>query len=104
VRVNPWSGNLPPTANAGPDQFIASDNFPVTAMLNGIAGDPNPGQTLTCRWTQVGGPSATITSPNSCITTVSVPFAPLGVTFRLTVSDPCGRTATDEVVVKTNFP
>jgi hypothetical protein len=104
VTVNAWSGNLSPTANAGLDQFISSDSFPVTATLNGTAGDPNPGQTLTCRWTQVGGPAATINSPNSCTTTVSAPFAPLGVTFRLTVSDPCGRIATDEVVVTTNFP
>ena len=81
------SGNSAPTAAASADQTVAEG---VTVQLDGSASsDPN-GDTLTYLWTQIGGPTVTL----SDITAVSPSFiAPSGLstnallTFSLTVND-----------------
>lgn len=59
----------PPIANAGPDQnlFLASGGGPVNVNLNGTGSfDPQPGPSpLTFTWTQVGGPTVTLSNPNA---------------------------------------
>ncbi|MBI3951712.1 MAG: HYR domain-containing protein [Acidobacteria bacterium] len=95
--------NNPPTANAGSDQSYVVTSFPATLPLNGSGSDPDSGQTVTCQWVQTGGPTATINSPNSCGTTVSVPTVG-GYTFQLTATDSCGVAVTDQVTIAVAEP
>jgi hypothetical protein len=53
---NNSSNNSPPVANTGVNQTV---NENATVMLNGIASDPNPGDSLTYSWIQTAGPAAT---------------------------------------------
>ena len=61
--------NIPPVANAGPDQTIT---LPLnSATLSGSGSDAD-GTVVSYKWTKLSGPSSgTITSANSAITTVS---------------------------------
>jgi hypothetical protein len=92
--------NTAPTANAGPDQFV---NEGALVTLSGSSSDPNPGQTLTFTWTQTGGPPVTLTGANTATPTFTAPPVPEGacqvLTFKLTVTDPCGGIAMDTVTV-----
>ena len=68
VTVNP-AGNIPPTANAGPDQTITLPTNTVTLSGSGTDADGNITAYL---WTKISGPTAgTITNPNSATTTVT---------------------------------
>lgn len=90
--------NNPPTVNAGPDQSYVVTSFPAIIPLNGSGSDPDSGQTITCQWTQISGPTATINDPNACMSTVTV--TTVGVyTFQLTVTDSCGVAVTDQVTI-----
>lgn len=64
------AGNLPPTANAGPNQTITLPTSTVT--LAGSGTDPDAGTVVAYLWTQISGPTAgTITNPTSAGTTVT---------------------------------
>jgi bacterial leucyl aminopeptidase len=77
-------GNLPPTANAGPDQSVATGTL---VTLSGSGSDPDGGPgPLTFAWSQVSGPSATINNATQATATVTPGTAGTYV-FRLTVSD-----------------
>lgn len=93
-------GNLPPTANAGADQTVAAG---ATVTLSGGGSDPDGGPSpLTYAWTQVAGPSVTITSPAQA--TASATLAAAGAyTFRLTVADGAAN-ASDDVLVTAQAP
>jgi leucyl aminopeptidase len=93
-------GNLPPTANAGADQTVAAG---ATVTLSGGGSDPDGGPSpLTYAWTQVAGPSVTIT--NAAQATASATLATAGAyTFRLTVGDGAA-TASDDVGVTAQAP
>ncbi|MBK8494111.1 MAG: T9SS type A sorting domain-containing protein [Chitinophagaceae bacterium] len=68
ITVNAAS-NIPPTANAGPDQTITLPTN--TVSLSGTGTDPD-GNITAWLWTKVSGPAAgTITNPNSAATTVT---------------------------------
>ncbi len=89
-------GNQTPIANAGPDQNVGVN---ATVALNGSAssdpdGGPNP---LTYAWTQVSGPSATITNPTSATASFVASSAGTYV-FQLQVSDGAAS-ATDTVSI-----
>jgi hypothetical protein len=92
--------NAAPTANAGPDQAVSEG---ATVTLMSLSTDPDPGQTVTCMWMQTGGPSVTLSDPNSCTTTFTAPVAPAGgclvLMFQLKVTDDCGAMTTDTVTV-----
>ena len=61
--------NIPPTANAGPDQTITLPTNSVT--LSGSGTDPD-GIIIAYLWTKVSGPAAgTITNPNTAATSVT---------------------------------
>ncbi|HSL25716.1 MAG TPA: PKD domain-containing protein, partial [Acidimicrobiia bacterium] len=85
--------NQPPTASAGTDQQVGA----LSATLNGSGSDPENGA-LTYLWNQVGGPTATISNPNSASTGVTLPLFDT-YTFELTVTDPGNLSDTDQVVV-----
>ncbi|MCR9245969.1 MAG: tandem-95 repeat protein [bacterium] len=84
VTVN--ADNDAPTANAGPDQAV--DENDVVTLTGAGSLDPE-GQNLTYTWTQVSGPSVTLSDPHASQPTFT---APDGVTnstvqFQLSVTD-----------------
>lgn len=93
--------NQAPVVDAGLDKSI---QLPInTVTLNGKASDDG---VFTSNWIQIGGPSATITSPASPITTVTG-LTPGVSVFRLTATDNNGAVNTDEVqvvVLAANIP
>src|SRR5215204_2381658 len=90
--------NQTPTANAGADQTIT---LPVsTVTLSGSGADVD-GSIVSYTWSKVSGGTATITSSSSASTTVTG-LAQGSYTFRLTVTDNGGATASDDVVVIVN--
>lgn len=90
--------NLPPYADAGPDQTVRVDE---EATLEGVAGDdgmPDPPGMLTIMWSQMEGPGSTIIADaNALRTTVSF-SAPGSYLLRLTADDD-ERSAWDEVTI-----
>ena len=100
VTVNPAPVTPgPPSANAGSDQTITLPTNSVT--LSGSGSETN-GTITGYAWTQVSGPStATFGSASSASTAVSALVK--GVyTFKLTVTDNSGVTASDNVTVTVN--
>ena len=91
-----YVGYIRPIANAGPDQYISK---PELVTLNGSAAflfDPNG--TKTFRWTQVGGPSVTLSEPNSAHPTF-MPEAESEYRFELVINDGIYDSYPDEVLV-----
>lgn len=91
------SSNVPPTANAGPDQQVFTGT---QVTLNGTGSTDSDG-TITARsWRQISGPSVTLSS-----TTVASPtFTPTVVgsyVFGLTVTDNSGDTSIEDTVTIT---
>lgn len=97
VTVNA-APNLPPTANAGPDQTIT---YPTTSVsLTGSGTDPD-GTIASYAWVKLSGGTANIISPTSAATSVTA--LAIGVyVFQLTVTDNIGATNTDNVQITLN--
>jgi hypothetical protein len=91
--------NQLPVANAGTDKTIT---LPVSSVtLSGSGSDPD-GSIVSYTWSKVSGPSGgTITSPSSASTNINN-LSQGTYTFRLTVKDNAGATASDDVVVTVN--
>lgn len=88
--------NVAPTANAGVDLSIMLPQNSVT--LSG-SGSDSDGLISSYSWTQLTGPSqSSIASPGSASTTAGSLLQGT-YTFRLTVKDNAGATASDDVVV-----
>lgn len=98
ITVNNSQANTPPTVNAGPDQTITLPTSSVT--LSGSGTDPD-GNIVSYSWTKISGNGGTITSSSSASTTVTGLTAG-SYTFRLTVTDNQGATASDDVVIIVN--
>ena len=95
--------NLPPTANAGADQTVATLS---TVTLAG-SGTDSDGTIVGYSWVQTLGPAVTLASPNSATTTFSAPNVAANqvLTFQLTVTDNDAATASDTVnITITNTP
>lgn len=99
VTVNAAPPNQAPVANAGPNRTITLPTS--TANLTGSGTDAD-GTIAAYQWQQVSGPStSTLSATNTNNITVSNLQA--GVyTYRLTVRDDDGATATDDVTVTVN--
>ncbi len=93
VTVNPE--NIPPVANAGPDQFVISPANSVT--LNGSGTDVD-GIVVSYKWRQISGPADKLTSPNTAVTFLDNLIAG-SYTFELTVTDDKGATGKDTTMV-----
>jgi dienelactone hydrolase len=93
------SSNQAPVANAGADQTITLPQNSVTLSGSGTDAD---GTIASYQWSQVSGPSqAGITSASSAQSSITA-LVQGTYTFRLTVTDNTGTTATDDVVVTVN--
>lgn len=100
--VNVSFVNVPPTANAGPDQTVDEG---ATVMLDGIdSNDPDGGQ-LNYLWEQTGGTSVTLSDVTAMQPTFVTPLlasGSTGMTFRLTVEDSGGLQASSNVSITVN--
>ncbi len=96
VTVNAAGVNIPPTANAGPDQSII---LPInTVILSGSGTDPN-GTIAAYLWTKVAGPAAgTITNPTTAATSVTG-LVQGTYRFELRVTDNAGAFGRDTVQI-----
>jgi len=93
-------GNSAPVADAGPDQIGVQAG---TITLNGSGSFDPEGDTLTYEWTQIAGPSVSISGRNTA--TATFPAAANNTySFRLTVKDPGGLQSTARTTVSTARP
>jgi len=95
--------NVPPTANAGVDQTVATLS---SVTLSG-SGTDSDGTIVSYTWTQTLGTPVTLASTNTATTTFSAPNVAANqvLTFELTVTDSDGAIATDTVnITITNTP
>ncbi len=101
--VNVTSGNLPPVADAGPDQTVSEG---ATVALDGSnSSDPDDG-IATYLWEQTGGVSVTLSDPTVVKPTFVAPdVGPVeaSLTFRLTVTDTGGLQSTDTCFVNISW-
>src|SRR5579884_226506 len=90
-----------PTANAGANQSVASN---VQVQLDGSASsDPN-GKALTYRWTQMGGPSVTLSSSTTVKPTFTSPYGPTTLLFQLVVNNGTSASAPADVTISVAAP
>ena len=89
--------NLPPVADAGPDQSVEAG---VMVFLAGSGNDPD-GAITSHAWTQTGGTPVSLTGSNAATAVFVAPEVSVDetLTFRLTVTDDAGAQASDEVRV-----
>ena len=103
VQITVATGNLPPVANAGPDQTVTAGQ---RVTLNGSgSSDPN-GDPLTYSWCLKGRPvgsTATLSGANTAQPTFTPDVAGSYV-FCLTVNDGQAGSASDSVVVEARLP
>jgi hypothetical protein len=95
ITVLPEVVNVPPSADAGPDQVL---KLPIASIQLSGSGADTDGTIASYLWQLVSGPSCTITNPSQFNTTVTNLQA--GVyTFQLTVTDNLGAIDTDLINV-----
>ena len=91
--------NRQPTANAGPDR-VAQPETRIT--LQGTGTDPD-GDTLSYRWQQMDGPAVQLSGADGSAVSFAAPsVAPAqseAIGLRLTVTDPGGLSASDDVLI-----
>ncbi len=94
-------GNAPPTADAGPDQQVASG---AAITLDGGGSTDPEGLPLSYAWVQTGGPQAVLRNGNSEQAQVDGVRGPATLTFQLTVRDSTDQPDSDTVVVQVAAP
>lgn len=99
VTVEITNVNNLPSADAGTDQTV--DENASVALSAAVSDDPDS-DTLTYAWAQVGGPAVALNDGATVAPSFTAPFVGAGgadLTFKVTVNDGYGGTATDTVVV-----
>lgn len=96
VDVTVSKTNMPPIANAGPDQTVDPGS---TVTLDGTASSDPGGGPVTYAWTEVTGPAVTLSDPTAAQPTFVAPGPPGLMVFSLYVTDAAGaRSLTDDRV------
>ncbi len=102
---NGGTTNTAPTASAGFDQSVIENT---TVQLSGTGSDQDAGDTLTFAWSQVTGTAVTISNASLARADFTAPNVaantPETLTFRLTVTDAGGLSASDDVDVTVSEP
>lgn len=90
--------NVPPIAKAGLDQQVDS-NTPVILIGGGTDAD---GTIVSYQWTQISGPTVTLSNANQAYTTFTAPTvtALTDLLFALKVTDDKGASHTDFVIIQ----
>jgi hypothetical protein len=91
--------NVPPTADAGPDQTVGEGD-PVT--LDGSNSSDSDGTISSYEWLQTAGTSVALSDPTSDMPWFTAPIVGISgeaLTFQLTVTDSGGLTDSDTVIV-----
>lgn len=89
------ASNVPPTANAGPDQNVTVSS---TVQLDGSGSSDSDGTIASYSWTQISGTSVTLSSSTAVKPTFTAPSSPATLVFGLTVTDNNGATSTQDQV------
>jgi hypothetical protein len=105
VTINVANLNHNPTANGGGNQTGISEGAPVA--LHGIGDDADTEEVagLAFQWTQTSGPSVTLSGSGKDVSFTAPiigggdPDAFVDLKFRLTVTDGCQGSATDDITV-----
>lgn len=103
VVVNVSGNNIPPAAEAGPDQVVAENSL---ASLDGSASFDTDGTIVTYFWKQTAGPRVVLSDPTAVQPTFTTPnVGPAGesITFKLTVTDDGGLMGTDTVNINVSW-
>ena len=89
--------NQPPSVQAGSDQAVDESG---SVTLSGSGSDPD-GTVASYRWEQIAGPSVALSNENQASASFVAPEVdePVALTFRLTIADNEGGTASDEIAV-----
>lgn len=90
--------NTPPSANAGTDQSVKPG---AGVQLDGSASSDADGTIVSYAWTQLGGVSVSLAGADSAAPSFTAPMlqGPEVLSFRLTVTDNGGLSASDDVQV-----
>ncbi len=93
--------NQPPNAQAGPDRTVEQGT---SVALDG-GSDPD-GTVASYRWEQITGPPVALSNEGQASASFVAPEVdePVALTFRLTVIDNEGATASDEVAITVRLP
>lgn len=91
--------NVAPKANAGPDQIIT---LPLNSSTLAGSGSDEDGTIVKYSWAQVSGPAQYSISNSNIANPVIANMVTGDYTFRLTVTDNSGATASDDVIIKVN--
>ncbi|MCX5852538.1 MAG: PKD domain-containing protein, partial [Deltaproteobacteria bacterium] len=97
--VNVSYVNLPPIANAGPDQTVDQE---VEVTIDGSASHDDDGTIVSYHWEQTGGPSVFLSDPASVTPVFTTPLYEEGaniLTFILTVTDDGGLLGEDTCTI-----
>jgi subtilisin family serine protease len=93
--VSATVANQPPTVDAGEDRLVKPGS---TVTLAGKGSDPD-GQKLTYSWTQLWGTPVTLRNAATATASFTAPRTTGTMRFRVTVTDPVGAMAVDDVDV-----
>lgn len=93
--------NLPPMANAGPDQTVEGG---AAVTLDGSdSSDPDDSDSLTFSWIQTSGTTVSLSNANTATPAFTAPNVTETLTFELTVADSNGGSDTDTINVDVEF-
>lgn len=101
-------GDVAPTADAGADQSVSAGTAVTLDGANSY--DPDPGDSITYRWRQLGGSEVTLSDQASVQPTFSAPDLlvtddPLALVFELVVTDSLGESSSpDQVTIAVSPP
>jgi hypothetical protein len=90
------AANVPPVANAGPNQSITSPASSV--ILNGSASMDTDGTLVSYSWVTISGPGSITINNSNTATPSAVGLQTGGYVFELTITDNNGATSMDQTV------